>query len=103
MDVTSQIPWHDFDVARGFDRSENETEIGVLLEIEADVTPATPDYFCSSMGNWHPGDPGEVDWEAWLGDFKVTNYLPAKEMEEIENMAFDNYEPPERDYDDDEY
>lgn len=100
MDVTTQISWHDFDVARGFDPDCHETEIGVLLEIEADVTPGTRDYFCNSLGNWHPGDPDEVDFEAYLGDFKVTNYLPGNEIEEIENLAIENYEPPAREYDD---
>lgn len=100
MDVTSQISWDEFNVSRGYDKECDEIEIGVLLEIEADVTPGTPDYFCRSLGNWHPGDSPEVDWEAWLGDFKVTNYLPAKEIAEIENLAIENYEPPAREYDD---
>jgi len=77
-----------------------KAEIEVDVEVEGKVTPGTPDYFCRSMGNWHPGDSPEVDVDVWLGKLKITGLIDADEMNRIEDKFYEQWEEPEHEYDD---
>jgi hypothetical protein len=68
------------------------SDLEVELEIDGHVTAGTPDFFCSSMGNWHPGDPPEIEWTAYLGDIDVTGLISADDCTRIDNEFYEQWE-----------
>lgn len=67
-------------------------DLEVDIEVEGHVTAGTPDFFCQGMGAWHPGDPPEVEWTAFLGKIDVTGLIEAEDVTRIDNEFYEQWE-----------
>jgi hypothetical protein len=62
------------------------------ITIQGLYVPATPKYFCPSMGNWHPGDGSEVKFfKVTFGDYDITHKFNADEIDELESEFMEKY------------
>ena len=66
-----------------------EIPMNLTLECQGDYRPGTGDYFNSHMGNWHPGDPEEIDnFKVFLCDGEhrvdITDALSFGQLDELE-------------------
>jgi hypothetical protein len=75
---------------------ENGECVESVLEIEASVSLGSRDYFCSSFGNYLPGDPDEVEIDSIYYNGEEVTLAQAVELsgeknllERLEQEAFD--------------
>ena len=61
-----------------------KTTIEIEVEISAEITKATPNYFDKNQEQWYPGDPAEItDFEVWWRDQEITYRLSPELRESL--------------------
>lgn len=106
LDVTSEMSKEEIEEIGKVDDGD-EIDFECELECDFSYSKGTRDYFCSSMGNWHPGDPPELEVEnAMLGSKDIYDHVGVSVQESIDQKLCDageNFEDEGPDYEPDDF
>lgn len=106
LDVTKELTPADL-LEIGKVDDGDEIPLEVELECEYDYTKGTRDYFCSSMGNWHPGDPPDLEVESVMfGSSDIYDQVGTSVQESIDEKlceAGENFEDEGPDYEPEDF